>query len=91
MFNLFAGTDDFKVPLSVTVAKGASKIEPGLVPAKATTLTFKSFTDAANSAGLSRRYGGIHFEQGDMNGRTLGAQVGTQVWNKAQAYFNGTA
>jgi hypothetical protein len=69
----------------------ATAPSPGLVPAKATTLTFKSFTDAANSAGLSRRYGGIHFEQGDMNGRTLGAQVGTQAWNKAQAYFNGTA
>ena len=91
VFNLVAGTDSFKLPLSVTVAKGASVIEPGLVPARNLTLTFKSFTDAANSAGMSRRYGGIHFEQGDLNGRTLGAQIGSQTWSKAQTYFNGTA
>ena len=60
----------------MTVARGASVIEPGLVPARNLTLTFRSFSDAANSAGMSRRYGGIHFEQGDLNGRTLGAQIG---------------
>jgi hypothetical protein len=59
---------------------GRSVIEPGLVPAKNTTLTFKSFTDAADSAGMSRRYGGIHFEPGDVNGRTLGSQIGGQAW-----------
>jgi hypothetical protein len=91
VFNLVAGSDTFKFPLSVTITKGRSTIEPGVVPAKNTTLTFKSFTDAANSAGMSRRYGGIHFEQGDLNGRTLGAQIGSQVWAKAQTYFNGTA
>ena len=91
VFSLVAGTDSFKLPLSVTVAKGASKIEPGAVPAKDLTLTFKSFTDAANSAGMSRRYGGIHFEQGDLNGRTVGTQIGSQTWAKAQTYFNGTA
>jgi hypothetical protein len=57
VFNLVAGSDNFKVPLSVTITKGRSSIEPGLVPAKNLTLTFKSFTDAANSAGMSRRYG----------------------------------
>jgi hypothetical protein len=91
VFNLVAGSDDFKLPLSVTVVKGASTIEPGVVPAKNLTLTFKSFTDAANSAGMSRRYGGIHFEQGDLNGRTLGTQIGSLAWSKAQTYFNGTA
>ena len=91
VFNLVAGSDNFKVPLSVTITKGRSSIEPGLVPAKNLTLTFKSFTDAANSAGMSRRYGGIHFEPGDLNGRTLGSQIGSQAWAKAQTYFNGTA
>ena len=91
VFYLFAGTDDFKVPLSVTVIKGRSTIEPGLVPAKNLTLTFKSFSDAAISAGMSRRYGGIHFEPGDLNGRALGAQIGNQAWAKARTYFNGTA
>jgi hypothetical protein len=91
VFTRFAGTDVFKAALSVTIPAGSSAIEPKLVPSVATTLSFKSFADAANSAGLSRRYGGIHFEQGDLNGRTLGSQIGDAAWAKALTYFNGTA
>jgi VCPO second helical-bundle domain len=91
VFSNFVGTDAFKVPLTVTVPAGSSTIEPGLVPARATVLTFKSFTDAADQAGLSRRYGGIHFTDGDLNGRALGAKIGDAVWAKAQRYFSGTA
>jgi hypothetical protein len=40
---------------------------------------------------LSRRNGGIHFTDGDLNGRALGAKVGDAVWAKAQKYFSGTA
>lgn len=71
----------------MTVAKGRSTIEPGLVPAKNLTLTFQSFTDGADPAGMSRRYGGIHFPGGDMDGRDLGKAVGADAWNKAQTYI----
>jgi hypothetical protein len=91
VFTRFAGTDAFKAALSVTVPAGTSQIEPNLVPEADTTLIFKSFTDAANSAGLSRLYGGIHFEQADVNGRALGRQVGDTAWAKALTYINGTA
>jgi len=90
VFNDFAGTTPFKATLTVTIAKGSSKIESG-VPAADTTLSFKSFNEAADQAGFSRRYGGIHFEQADLNGRTLGRQIGDAAWNKAQTYINGTA
>jgi hypothetical protein len=70
---------------------GASTIEPGLVPRDDTGFRFTSFTDAADQAGWSRRYGGIHFEDGDLNGRTLGHQIGKAVWAKAVTFFNGTA
>jgi uncharacterized protein DUF6851/vanadium-dependent haloperoxidase-like protein len=87
----FAGTDTFKSALSVTIPAGSSKIEPNLVPSTDITLNFKSFTDAANQAGLSRRFGGIHFQQSDEQGRTLGHQIGDAAWAKALTYFNGTA
>jgi hypothetical protein len=45
----------------------------------------------ADEAGMSRRYGGIHYETGDEHGRTLGALAGYNVWLKAQTYFAGTA
>ena len=54
------------------------------------TVSWDTFT-AADRAGLSRRYGGIHFQDGDLLGRAMGRQVGALVWEKAQAHFAGTA
>jgi hypothetical protein len=85
----FTGSDGFDG--SVTLLAGSSRIEPGAVPAEEITLSWATFTDAADQAGLSRRYGGIHFEQGDLQGRNLGLQIGTKVWAKAGTFFKGTA
>jgi hypothetical protein len=46
------------------------------------------FTDAANQAGISRRYGGIHFELGDLVGRATGRLVAKQAWKKSLGYFH---
>ena len=54
-------------------------------------LFWPTFSAAADEAGLSRRYGGIHFADGDLVGRRLGRQVGARVWTKAQAFWSGTA
>jgi hypothetical protein len=91
VFTGFAGTDTFKTALLVMMPAGTSTIEPNLVPRDNTGFRFTSFTDAADQAGWSRRYGGIHFEDGDLNGRTLGHQIGKVVWAKAVTFFNGTA
>lgn len=74
---------------SVTLAAGSSRTEPGAVPANALTLSWATFSIAANEAGISRRYGGIHFRQGDLEARILGRRVGMKCWAKAQSYFNG--
>ncbi|HLZ69337.1 MAG TPA: phosphoesterase [Dehalococcoidia bacterium] len=81
------GSDAFGA--SVTVPAGHSRFEPGLVPAQDVTLDWETFSAAADQAGLSRRYGGIHFEQGDLVGRAIGRLVGAQVWDRAQAYLSG--
>jgi hypothetical protein len=52
-------------------------------------LSWKTFTDAADQAGWSRRYGGIHFYSGDMHGRVAGASIGWGVYNKAKSYWDG--
>ena len=46
----------------VTLCAGSSRVEPGAAPASDITLSRSTFSDAAVQAGLSRRYGGIHFE-----------------------------
>ena len=53
------------------------------------TLQWATFSEAANQAGRSRRYGGIHFEQGDLDARSAGRRVARQAWAKAQSYING--
>jgi len=55
------------------------------------TLTWRTFGDAADEAGMSRRYGGIHFPQADLESRHMGRQIEERVWHKAQEYFRGIA
>jgi hypothetical protein len=77
----FTGSDAFGD--SVHIKGGSSNIEPGTVPSRDTILSWDTFTDAAEQAGMSRRYGGIHFKMGDLNGRKLGRAMGAQAFTKA--------
>jgi hypothetical protein len=61
-----------------------------MTPAHEILLSWPTFTDAANEAGMSRRYGGIHFRAADLAGRLLGSSVATEAWQKAQSYFDGS-
>jgi hypothetical protein len=74
---------------SVTLPAGSSRVEPGAVPSGDVTLTWSTFSDAANQAGISRRYGGIHFEQGDLDGRVSGRMAARLVWERARDYWEG--
>jgi len=83
------GSDAFGA--TATIEAGSSHIEPGRVPAGDVTLHWDTFSAAADEAGVSRRYGGIHFRQGDLVGRAVGRRVGARVWRLATAYRNGAA
>jgi hypothetical protein len=90
VLSLFTTSDTFGA--SVTVRAGASRIEPRTAthpgtPARDVTLSWPTFSAAAGEAGMSRRYGGIHFESGDMHARDLGRDVGWDAWFKAQSYI----
>jgi hypothetical protein len=90
----FTGRGNFE--MTVTMPAGNSRVEPRTathpgVPAKPITLKWTTFRYAAEQAGKSRQYGGIHFEDGDNHAREAGAAVGKQAWAKALTYFNGTA
>lgn len=87
ILKLFTHSDAFGD--SVTFPPGSSNTEPGLTPREPVTLSWETFTGAADEAGISRRYGGIHFEAGDLVGRATGRLVARQAWRKAQNYING--
>jgi hypothetical protein len=82
----FLGGDTFNG--TWTVKAGSSKIEQG-VPAQDVVLSWPTFSDAANEAGWSRRWGGIHFQSGDYDGRGLGRQVAQYAYGTASNYING--
>ena len=83
----FTQSDDFGA--YVTFEPGESRFESDLTPEEAVTLDWSTFSEAADEAGKSRIYGGIHFEEGDFNGRLLGREVGKAVWSEAQFYISG--
>ena len=70
---------------SVTIVAGSSLVEPAVVPAQDITLSWRTFTVAADEAGISRRYGLIHFRSGDLDGRKLGRQIGARCGKKPRA------
>jgi hypothetical protein len=82
VLELFTGSGRFGD--SVTLAPGTSATEPGITPAAPVRLHWSTFTDAANEAGISRRYGGIHFKAADLVGRATGRAIGLQAWEKAE-------
>jgi len=52
-------------------------------------MSYATFTAAANEAGMSRLYSGIHFADDNTIGQDLGTRVGSQALAKAQFLFEG--
>ena len=71
---------------SKTFAQGtALAFEYG--PAQTMQLQWATYFDAADQAGLSRLYGGIHIAADDFTGRRLGSQVGIEAFAKFQQLY----
>ena len=87
VLKLFTGSD--KYGDEVVITAGSSFVEPGCAPTKDVTLRWNTFTKAAEEAGLSRLYGGIHFEEGNLEGQKIGRKVGCQAFNRAQYFITG--
>lgn len=74
---------------SWTIKAGTLKVEVG--PTADLTLESATYYDAADQAGVSRLYGGIHVSADDFNGRIIGSQCGKEAWALAQMYYKGSA
>ena len=59
-------------------------------PAEPITLQWASYTDAADQAGISRLFMGIHIAPDDIEGRRVGAACGEAAWDLALRHFDGT-
>ncbi len=72
-----------------TLAPGFLVFESG--PSTAVNLQWARYYDAADQAGQSRLWGGIHVVHDDYDGRRVGDRVGNAAVDMAAAYFSGGA
>jgi hypothetical protein len=84
----FTGSDAFGG--SQVIAPHSVPIEPG-VPAGVLTLSWETFSEAAEEAGMSRIYGGIHFDPGNTAGQLLGRKTGARAFARARRLWLGAA
>jgi len=75
---------------------GSYSFDPGylffeLGPSQKVSLEWGTYYDAADQAGQSRIWGGIHIRFDDLDGRRIGARVGQSALERAQALFTASA
>jgi hypothetical protein len=61
------------------VSPGNSQIQPGLVPATPITLSFGTYQEIAESAGVSRQWGGIHAQSAHLGGQAAAVSVHASI------------
>jgi len=84
------GSPYFPGGLGTFVADAGSFLTFEKGPADRVQLQWASYFDAADQAGQSRIWGGIHPSADDLTGRRVGAVCGRSAWALARQYFDGS-
>jgi len=87
----FTGSPYFPGGLGVFTAQAGSYLVFEDGPSVDVQLQWGTYYDAADQAGQSRLYGGIHIWPDDTGGRVIGDRIGKDVAALARTYFDGTA
>ncbi len=85
------GSDYFPGGLGTFSAPAGSFLTFERGPSVTVTLQWATYFDAADQAGQSRLWGGIHLQPDDFQGRKAGQLVGRDAVALAKQYFAGTA
>jgi hypothetical protein len=85
------GSPYFPGGLGEFVAPQNAYLDNEIGPSGEVRLQWATYQDAADGAGLSRLYGGIHVRADDFGGRIMGHQIGIDAYERAVTYWNGTA
>jgi uncharacterized protein DUF6851/vanadium-dependent haloperoxidase-like protein len=84
----FTGSEYFPGGVSgYTIPANSLKFEKG--PTTDVRLEWATYFDAADQAGQSRIWGGIHIQADDFTGRIIGSQCGKDAWARAQRFYAG--
>jgi hypothetical protein len=60
---------------SVVVPQGSSLVQPSVVPSAPVTLSWPTWQAIADSAGISRQYGGIHCQSAHVASQAVATQL----------------
>lgn len=86
----FTGSPFFPRGLGTFIARKNKYLKFEKGPSKTVVLQWATFYDAADQAGISRVFGGIHPPEDDFPGRVAGAQAGIQAWELASKLWDGS-
>jgi len=89
VMSLFTGSEYFPGGLGEMTFAMNDFLDFELGPEGDVTLQWAKYNDAADEAGISRLWGGIHVPPDDFAGRIMGSQIGIEAYHRAQFYFGG--
>lgn len=84
------GSEFFPGGIATYTVPAETGIAFELGPSEQVQLQWATYYDAADQAGLSRLWGGIHVSADDLTGRRVGSECGKNAWKAAREYFDGT-
>lgn len=85
----FTGSPFFPGGLGTFTANAGNFLSFEFGPSQQVQLQWATYYDAADQAGISRIWGGIHPPVDDFAGRKAGSICGKTAWVAAQKYFSG--
>jgi hypothetical protein len=86
------GTEYFPGGMGIFVAHAGEYLEFEYGPTQTVELQWATYYDAADEAGISRLWGGIHPAADDFPGRIMGSTIGMKAWLRAlELYGDGKA
>lgn len=84
------GSEFFPGGLATFTARQNEFLEFEEGPTTDVVLQWATYYDAADQAGISRIYGGIHVPADDGPGRIIGSSAGAKAWDLAIRYYDGS-
>jgi hypothetical protein len=77
---------------SVPAPQGSSRVEPGITPASSIVLgPWTTWTEFETECGLSRLWGGVHFQAAISAGRDVGRPIGDLAYQFLKRHIEGNA
>ena len=87
----FTGDSFFPGGIGEFLAPAHDFLEFESGPTQDILLQWATYQDAADEAGVSRLWGGIHVRADDFDGRIMGQRIGQDAYDLAESYWNGSA